>query len=290
MGLMKTVQKGVLLRCWLLLGPGLMAQSGTTWARLKAEKKGQIVVFFAPAEAFIEEKATGLSGIEYDLMQDFVAFLRRQYALDIKVSFQKIESFSDLYQKAKVGEPGAFFISSFSITPERQKEVRFSPPYMPDIEVLISSLNLPLVKDTAAFVQAFGKARGVAVRNSTYAQNLLALKKNYLPGLQIEYVKEYQDIRLRISEKDNYFSFSHLEDYLLNTRRGLRLRRQNVFKINKIGRGILYSRRSDWDEPIQAYFARPELEDFVRKTVEKYFGPEESQFIWKIAQDKALIT
>jgi len=95
--------------------------------------------------------------------------------------YEFVESFSELYGSiSKSEENGVVAVCSFSITKERLKEIKFSPAYLPDIEVMVSSKDLPILKDSVDFLSDFGGAHAVTVKGSTFEENVEKIKElNY---------------------------------------------------------------------------------------------------------------
>jgi Bacterial extracellular solute-binding proteins, family 3 len=274
--------------------PDLLAQNNlksiqkepSNWNTAIKNNQGFLKIYYTDSEGFISKSDTGLRGIEYEMMLAFVDFVQKKYKSKISLEFIEVKEFSELYEKGKNGKSGEFFAASFSITPARLKEVKFSPAYMPDIEIMICSENLPVLYDTASFAKKFADARGVVVKNSTYEDNLLQIKAKYLPDLKIEYVKYYDDIRDKIAKEKNLFSYSQLASYLLMKQKGISFKRQNIFKIQKIGQGIIYPKQSDWDEPINAFFNSPDFKILVNQLVRKYLGDDIKDLVWDLKGTK----
>src|SRR6185295_9273282 len=111
----------------------------------------------------------------------------------LQIRWKVGSSFGDAYSLIKdKKEEGTFASSAFSITPERKNEVGFSPPYMADISVLISSKNIPIVSNAEEFARAFSNLTAITIRGTTYEQDLIKLKQldnlpftiTYIPSSQ----------------------------------------------------------------------------------------------------------
>lgn len=262
----------------------------TSWKKVQENKQGTIKVYYHQSEGFIEKTTDGFEGIEYDLIIDFTEFLRQTHKVDLDLDFIEINDFSELYNKGKIGKSGEFFTASLSITPKRLKEVAFSPPYMLDIEVMICSDDLPVVYDTTSFIENFSNARGIVLKHSTYETNLKQIKENYLPDLQIDYVPTYEELRTKIASENSVFSYTQLVGYLLRKQKGVSFRRQNVFKVTRTGQGIMFSKSSDWSEPVKEYFTSQRFTSTITDVLKKYLGDDISDFITSTNIDQGSVS
>jgi serine phosphatase RsbU (regulator of sigma subunit)/ABC-type amino acid transport substrate-binding protein len=267
--------------------PKVWAQ--TSWRQASQTGKAFVLVHYFNFEPFCYRESGGklesLKGLEYELFQEFIKYARQKYQVEIIAQYHNEPVFTELYKKIKNGSSGMFALSSLSITEERLKEIKFSPPYLPDIEVLISSNNVPIVRDTIEFIDVFRSLKAVTVPQSTYEKNTKSLTK-YLKNLKIENVNHFDDINVRVANEPNLFAYSQLSSYLLERKKGIALKRQNLFKVQKIGHAIAFPLKSDWDEPIQAFFQEPNFKPMMNKIIRKYFGNEVNDLIWSVASDK----
>ena len=124
-----------------------------SFEKILNEGSGSLLINYRSADGFIFKNEDGnLQGVEYEILLDFITWIESKYGVEIKVEIKEIESFSGLYNSIKQSpEKGVFGICSFSITKERLQEVKFSPAYLPDVEVMISSSELPMLKDSSEF-------------------------------------------------------------------------------------------------------------------------------------------
>ncbi len=147
------------------------AVSQDSWSTVQENNGGKIVLNYHNSDNFISDKSGEITGIEYEIFLEFEKFVELTYKADLKTEFKKSTGFRELYNYVKDGESGNFGACSFSITEERKKEVNFSPVYMPDIEVLITSSNLPIFKDTLEFLKYSRQSTFLVVPNTTYEED-----------------------------------------------------------------------------------------------------------------------
>ncbi|MBL4654505.1 MAG: SpoIIE family protein phosphatase [Bacteroidia bacterium] len=262
--------------------------TSSSWKDVLANKKGSVNVYYFEVEPFsIKKEDGGLEGIEIELMNKFFGFVRSHYQVELKANFIEISAFLELYNTIRHGEKGMFGIASLSMTPQRFEEVQFSPPYILDIEVLICSKNIPIVSSLDEFKEVFKDLKALNVPNTTFEKNIEKVKK-HLPDLIVENVQNSNEIRKRISENENLFSFCELPTYLLVLKKGLKIKRQNLFLEERLGYGFIYPKLSGWKEPVEAFFNDSEFRPFMLKNIQKYLGDDVKDLMWNIAAKDTL--
>ena len=256
----------------------------TSWKEAQKTKKASIKVYHVDARPFIYRENEETKGLEADIMRAFAEFLKKEYGIETNLSFHYRRDFGELYQLVKGGYSGTFAASSFSVTEERKKEIQFSPVYMPDIEVLISSQDLPILKHENEVAQSFKGTTGVTVLRSTISSNLNKLT-SYLPGLEYEYIANFHQIPQKIAEKKKSIAYVQLTDYLMTLKEGLKIKRQNLFQVNKIGRAIVMPMASDWKEPLGQFFNALKFKRWVNGLIKQYFGNDVKDLLWKVSNE-----
>lgn len=274
--------KAFLCVCFLMVSSIGFSQS--SWETSKKDGSGEIIVYYFNFEPFFYESEGGLKGIEYELLEAFKEFIDKKYGVKVSINYVPNPDFSGLYQSIKSGTSGEFGAASFSITKSRLKEVKFTLSYLPDIEVLISSYNVPVITDTSQFINTFQNLTALSIAGSTYEQNLNELSASLGFEIKQEYMSHFDEIATRISEEEDLYTYAQLSSYLLARQNGVQIRRQELFKKqNKGGYGIAYPTLSDWEEPINAFFTSPDFKSNINTIVRKYFGNDVNDLIQEIA-------
>ncbi len=254
------------------------------WDIVKSKGQGIITVFYYNSDHFINDSSGKLEGIEYDILIKFKEYLKSE-GVDLTINFKRAPDFTSLYNEIKFGGSGEFGACSFSITEKRKVEVSFSPKYMPDIQVLINSNNIPIAKNESEFVTLFSPLIALGVRGTTFEKDLLNLK-SVLPNLNIKYEESSRIIRDRIISSDNLFGYIELPTYLHLFKNGLRFKRQNLFKVERNGYGIILPKNSSWLIPINKFFNSYEFKIEVNKIIKKHLGEDVIDLLWSIDQSE----
>jgi len=265
---------------------GQMATS-QSWAEVHSKHEGAITVYWYESRPFIYADEDGqMGGIEYDLIEDFKKFLKEKKGISLQVSWKRADSFGGLYDVVRDSqEPGIFGASNFSITSTRKEEVGFSPPYMSDISVLITSEEQPIVKDMQELTDLLPKLTAITIRRTTYEQELLRLSIQQNRTFKIRYIPSSENILHTIAETDSTFGFIDLPIYMLvfSENPSLNVKRQNLFPIKREGFALIYPRHSDWRQPLGEYFQRPGFQADLEKIVGRYIDLDLYRLVERMA-------
>ncbi|MDG1477151.1 MAG: PAS domain S-box protein, partial [Vicingaceae bacterium] len=261
---------------------GIQSVFSEEWSSVKENKKGSIIIHYYNSDNFISDESGQLSGIEYDILIEFKKYLFTK-GIDLSLTFKKADSFSGLYEKVRLAKSGEFGACSFSITEKRMKEVSFSPKYMPDIEVLINSQNVSIAKNQDEFISIFSELTALNVPNTTFEEDLIQLK-SVIPNVKIENVETAKIIRDRILNEPDLFGYIELPTYLQLFQNGLRFKRQNLFKVERNGYGIILPKNSSWLVPVNDFFNSDDFKKNVNQIIKKHLGKGVNDLLWSIDQ------
>lgn len=215
-------------------------------------------------------------------MDSFSAYLKEAYKIDLTIHWIERGSFIDTYRVVRDQKiNGTFGASVFSITQKRQQEVGFTPPYMSDISVLISSYDVPIVKDAPEFDEVFTDLKAITIEGTTYEQDLMLIRDQRKTHFQIEYIPSSENILRSIEEREGAFGFIDLPIYLAEFSRNaaVRVKRQNIFPIRREGYSIIYPIDSDWQTPLEEYFLSNLFKANIEQITGKYIDTDVYRFL-----------
>jgi len=261
-----------------MLLPQAHGQSlSNTWSEVKAYGGGTLVVAYSENSPFIYNDAQGkLAGIEFEIMEDFVRFIDEKYGVRLNLEYEHLYNFESLIDTLKNSQRPILGIASISSLEERKKDFKISDPYMPDIEIIISSGVFSSVSSLGEFANMVKNNRAITVTNSTFERNILELQKDYFPKIKIEYVRHVDFLIETISNADNAWGYVSLPNYLSYYKKGKGISRQRFFMVENPGLSIATTLTSDWDIVLDAFIRdsrfRPLLDLLIEKHLGKAFG------------------
>ena len=236
-----------------------------------------MVIAYSENSPFIYNDAQGkLAGIEFEIMEEFVRFIDETYEAKLTLEYEHLYNFESLLDTLKDSQRPILGIASISSLEERKKDFKISDPYMPDIEIIISSRVFSSVSSLGEFANMVKNNRAITVTNSTFERNIQELQKDYFPEIKIEYVRHVDFLIETISNADNAWGYVSLPNYLSYYKRGKGISRQRFFMVENPGLSIATTLTSDWDEVLAAFLEdsrfRPLLDSLIEKHLGKAFG------------------
>ena len=286
-------------KTWLLLllclaGSWIKAQlplpPTTAFSDARRSGEASITVLWYDIEPFIyRDGKGGIIGVEKELMQGFVPFLKREYGISLRINWVDAGSFAAIYPTIKTsGEKGLFGLSFYSITDERKREVSFSPPYMPDLNVLVTNNNLPSYDTDSAFFRDLPRLKGFTMKQTTMEEDLHRLMKRGHPGLPVSNEADDYELLRQIAVRPNSIGYVPVSIYVVALQRGIKIKRQRILATRREGFAAIYTKGSDWHEPVNAYFNSPECRSLTSRLIRKYLGEEVAGIIRNVSAGDSL--
>src|SRR6185369_16259816 len=116
---------------------------GDSWALVKKKGEGKISLAYVESFGFVYKDNGNLTGICVDIMNDFIQYVNEKKKVKLTYDFVGDgESFKGMYDKVKASSGGVFGLGNITITEERKREVKFSPPFITNLAFLITSNNV----------------------------------------------------------------------------------------------------------------------------------------------------
>lgn len=267
---------------WILIATFLISSvladaqtcTGDSWQTVRTRGYGTVTALWDEIEPFIYTgKDNRLLGVEFEIMESFQAYIKKHYNADLRVEWKKAGSFDSIYYKVKNGRGcGLFGWSYYSITPERMKEVDFSLPYMPDVNVLVTNNREPMYATAQEFTARLREMTAYTQPNTTMAEDVTLLKNNFHKGLPVVNVAIDYDVLKEIEANERSFGYVPLSIYIVALQKGIKVKRQMVLATNRQGFAAVMPKGSDWKPLIDEYFSSPDFRQKAGNTVAKYLG------------------
>ena len=269
--------------------PQAYSQSkSNSWREVKDNGNGTLVIAYSENSPFIYNNPQGkLAGIEFELLQDFVRFIDEKYSAKLKLEYEHSYNFESLIDTLKKSQRPILGIASISTLEERKKDFNITYPYMPDIEIIVSSGVFGSVASLGEFAKMVKNNRAITVSNSTFERNILELKKDYFPDINIEYVRHVDFLIEAISNSQNSWGYISLPNYLSYYKNGKDIRRQRFFVVENPGLSIATPLTSDWDEILNEFIKDNRFKPLMNSLIEKHLGKVFSEVVGSISNINA---
>ncbi|MEO1052159.1 MAG: ATP-binding protein [Bacteroidota bacterium] len=265
---------------------GQAGNGGDSWQDIMANGGGKVKIAYTHNVPFIYYKPNGdLEGIEYELVVQLIKFLEEKYEVELDVEWHEEPTFQAFYNHIKYQKSGALGVSSVSITKTRKSEVKFSPPYIPDIEVIISSGNIPVASSMAEFSDMVSQKQAVTLEESTFEENFKYIQKNYFPHLKYAYSPNLAGILDTVASNDDLYAYVQITNYGTALEEELNVKRQRFFMVENPGLAMVMPLKSDWDTPVNAFFTSDKFQPLVDSLTLKYLGATTSALLHEVTND-----
>jgi len=247
-----------------------------TWAQAQESGSAMLEVQWMTSIPFIQEDENGqINGLEYELLMGFIDYLRDQKDVELTLEWSNTEDFAGILRYARENnKPNFIGSSAFSINEERARYAQFTQPYLADVTVLVSSEGTEIVHTLDEMYDMMERMTAVTIAGTIYEQLLLDLKSQLSLDFEMIYITSDKNILDYIGQSDDRFGFIDLPIYLMLVQNGGNLVRQNFFTVTGEGYGFLFTKQSDWVEPVNEYLDYAEKNGIIDDLTKKYMGME----------------
>lgn len=263
-----------------------------SWAQVIREKKGAISALWYDIDPFIYRSGKGgMAGVEYEFMEAFVSYIRRKYQVDLRLQWVDAKSFENILPYISTTKKNAVFgWSYYSITEERKQTVKFTPAYMPDVNIIVTDMDQPTYATNEEFIKNLPEKKAYTMSSTMMEEDVFMIRKNFAPTLQINNVFDDYAVMANIASQQNSFGYVPLSIYVVALQKGIKVKRQSVLTSRREGFAAIYPKGSDWDSPVNEYFSSKEFADLSAKVIRKYLGNEITDLIFKASLPDSLRT
>ncbi|ANQ48951.1 transporter substrate-binding domain-containing protein [Flammeovirga sp. MY04] len=265
-----------------------VASAQDSWDKIKREHKGTITVYYIQNKPFIYSLPNGgMSGIEYEMFSKMIKEKRKELKAVIDIKWQAVESWDDLYAKISSKGDGIFGMSGITLTESRKDQIDFLPPYMPDIEIIVSSEDVNIFQKKENFNTAMQSLQAVTIKNSTFERNLVKLKHENLHALEYTYVNNVEQLIDKIANSNDHWGYTNLSNYAYALSKGLHLQRQLFYQTENQGLAVILPLKSSWKEPLTSFYESPTFKPYINDLIRKYLGDKITDLIWDISANNS---
>jgi ABC-type amino acid transport substrate-binding protein len=231
--------------------------TGAAWTRIKSDGKGTIKFCYVETPRFVYRDASGnLTGISVDVMHDFVEWVNKNKRVEVTSEFVGDgANFQNMFEKVRSSSGGVFGLGNITITPERKKEVKFSPPFITNFAILVSNGSLNQLNTMDEIPSIFKGAHAYAAKGTTNEKRMAALRKEYYPELKLNYTTTSQETLEKISSDPLGFGYLDLAFYLEAIQSKKSIRRHPVGDKAAEQFAFIMPMNTDWQPLFDEFFA-----------------------------------
>jgi ABC-type amino acid transport substrate-binding protein len=241
----------------MLTSLGISAQnySGDTWMQAKAKGEGSISLAYVETFGFVYKDGDKLTGVCVDIMNDFVKYVNETKGIKLTSQFVGDgTTFKGMYDKVKASSGGVFGLGNITITEERKREVKFSPPFITNLAFLITQNNVANLAKMEDMPTTFGKLTAYTTKGTINEKRINEMKQKYFPAMKILLTATSQDTFEKITSDPNGFAYLDLAFYLEAVQQRKPLKRHPVGDKASEQFGFAMPMNSDWYPVLDEFF------------------------------------
>jgi ABC-type amino acid transport substrate-binding protein len=251
--------RNLLLFFLCLIAGNALAQTyvGDSWATVKSKGNGTISLAYVETPSFAYKDDNGkLTGICFDIVKDFGQWLQENKHASITTKLVGDgSSFRGMYDKVKASSGGVIGLGNVTITTERKKEVKFSPPIITNFAILVTNNNVPTLGKLEDIPTTFASLTAYTAKGTTNEKRVLELKQKYFPVMKIVTTTTSQETLEKVLADPNGFAYLDLAFYLEAVQMKKSVKRHPVGDRAAEQFGLIMPGNSDWSLVLEEFFA-----------------------------------
>ncbi len=229
---------------------------GDTFAEAKTSKIANLTYTFSKTPGFIYSTGTNqYAGICVDMMKKFEQYVKSNYQITVKSTYKLApdDNFTKMLASVKSGNGGVFGLGNITITSSRKKMYNFSPPFINNISLLVTSKSVTTLTKMEDMSKVFAGMTAYTVKGSTNEIEFYRWKKAYYPEMKIAYVGSFSEAVNKVASDSKAFTNVDFTYYLDAVKAKRSVKRHIAGSSNSEEFGIIMPKSNDWS-PILAEF------------------------------------
>lgn len=196
-----------------------------------------------------------IKGLEIDIVKEYVKWVKND-GVNLFLVYKSYDEFDKLFDAVSKAKANVIGLGSVTIKPERLKDVSFSPPYLKNVSILVTTPTVAQIESKNDVAKGLSKQRAVTLKNSVYEKYLNDIKKKHLPKLNITYTdSEFSAIDSVVS-KPGVFAYCDILSYwtygLKHKDKPLRI--QKLFTKDTDNLGFIFPKVSTHEKGMSEFF------------------------------------
>jgi len=230
--------------------------SGDTWANVKSAKSGTISLAYVETPSFVyKDKNGNLTGICVDIMSDFVKWVNDTKGVKLSSRFLGDgSSFRGMYDNTKSASGGVVGLGNVTITDERKREVKFSPPFITNFAILTTQTSVPTLAKLEDLSKAFSGFTAYTAKGTLNEKRILDLKQKYYPGMKVTTETTSQEVLQKVFSDPKGLAYLDMAFYIEAVQMKKPIKRHLVGDKSAEQFGFIMPMSSDWAPVITEFF------------------------------------
>jgi len=184
--------------------------------------------------------------------------LKSNYGISLNVNYKDLsrtQDFDLFLNTVKASSGGVFGLADVTITNSRKRVYNFSPAYFSNVAILATNKSAPKLSNLSNISKEYSGMTAVVQNGTTHEKRIKEIKTKHFPSLKIETTVSFDEANNKVANNPNYFTYIDFSTYMQVLEQKLPLERQPAGDQKGESFGFIMPNNSDWDEPLQAFFA-----------------------------------
>lgn len=230
--------------------------TGDTWSSVKSAKSGTISLAYVETPSFVyKDKSGELTGICVDIMHDFVAWVNANKGVKLNSKFVGDgSSFRGMYDKTKASSGGVFGLGNVTITEERKREVKFSPPIITNFAILVTQPSAPTLAKLEDISKTLADFTAYTAKGTLNEKRIGDLRAKYFPAMKVSLTTTSQETLEKVFSDPKGLAYLDLAFYIEAVQLKKPVKRHPVGDKAAEQFGIVMPSNSDWGLVLEEFF------------------------------------
>ena len=235
---------------FLLSSLSIFAQKteGDSWATVKANGSGTLAIIYYEQAGLIQDVNGKQEGLCVEILKDFVDYVKTKHNKKITLQYVGKEPVFTNFLSTTQKSINILGVTNVTITDERKKILKFTPPFISNPVVLLTHKEAPAVASFAELSKKLDGYSAEIIGGSTHVKYINNIKKENWPSLTITYGPSGQEIIKKIGTNPKLFTIVDFTEFVDANRRRLPVKKQNLEFGDPEQLAFIMSKQSDWDE------------------------------------------
>jgi hypothetical protein len=234
-----------------------------------------ITVNYLSHVPFAIKDSSGAKGIEIDIMNEYVLWLKTVKKMDVTVDFKKCDDYNAVLSETKK-DPKCMGMAAAITGFEKMPEIEYLSPYLKNLSFCITNGNAPDVKtkNAAEIMKTLGSMTALTIDKSNLASCVAEIKKLYVKDLKVNFLNTKTEILNSIAKNVLMFGYVDAIDFwmFLKTNPNKFLKVQKSLDQSKETFSFVVPKASEHKKLFAEFFTTFKAGIKYRLILEKYLG------------------
>ncbi|MFM8912036.1 MAG: substrate-binding periplasmic protein [Flammeovirgaceae bacterium] len=192
----KGILATLLISCFLSAAG--QRSEGDTWAKVKSSGSGTLAVLYYEQAGLIQDVSGKPQGLCVNILNDFAAFVQKKYGKTVTIQYVAKEPVFTKFLATTEKSPNLLGVTNVTVTEERKKVLKFTPPFISNPVVLLTHKDAPAISSFAEISKKLDGYSAEIIAGSTHVKFINKIKKENWPNLNITWGPSGQEILKKV--------------------------------------------------------------------------------------------